>query len=217
MYTPEAYFIARYIGDAPYIILECFLYSFIYWFVGFNPYDHSSHYGYFFWLLIVLRYCGVAITHFFGTAIAAPDFAATLEITFFHVMLAFTGFLIPGPQIPQWWVWLYDVSFIRYVLNTAVYFEFINEYFECDDVTSPYTIYASDYDGQCPIIRYDTFQGQSTVVKCQISCGYDIFSEFGVNPETSQVIQNFGILHCFAIFFFILAYLALRFINHVKR
>ena len=217
MYSPEAYFIARYIGDAPYVIMECFLYTFVYWFVGFNGYDHSSHYGFFFWLLLVLRYCGIAITHFFGTAIAAPDFAATLEITFFNVMLAFTGFLIPGPDIPQWWVWLYDVSFIRYALNTAVYFEFIHEEFTCDP--SQWVTVYSDAVGQCDnaVQSTSSYQGMATVSKCQLSCGYDVFDEFGVNPDTSQVIQNFAILHCFALFFFAIAYLALRFINHVKR
>ena len=218
LYTPEAYFIARYIGDAPYVVAECFLYSTIYWWVGLNPYNHSAHYGYFFWLLLVLRYCGIAITHFFGTAIRAPDFAATLEITFFNVMLAFTGFLIPGPSIPQWWVWLYDVSFIRYALDTAVYFEFIHEVFDQDCAASSQVIVYAPYTGGCDILSTGTApNGMEIITKCQYSCGYDIFAAFGVNPETKEVIQNFGILHCFAIFFFLLAYLALRFINHVKR
>ena len=215
LYSPEAYFVARYIGDAPYVLGECLLYSTIYWWVGLNPYDHSSHYGFFFWILLVLRYCGIAITHFFGTAIAAPDFAATLEITFFNVMLAFTGFLIPGPDIPSWWVWLYDVSFIRYALDTAVYFEFIHETFDCDP-SQAVSVYAP-YTGGCDIISTGTFDGQQVVSKCQYSCGYDIFTSFGVDPASSMVVQNFGILHAFAIFFFFIAYLALRFINHVKR
>ena len=186
MYSPEAYFIARYIGDAPYVVVECFLYSLIYWFVGLNPYNHSAHYGFFFWIILVLRWTGIAITHFFGTAIAAPDFAATLEITFFNVMLAMTGFLIPRPSMPSWWIWLYDVSFIRYALDTAIYFEFIHETFECAPEQAQLYFVGND-PPVCPTFGSGPEQdGQATYYRCPISCGWDVFNQYGVNPGSGS-------------------------------
>ena len=222
MYSAFSYFVARYAGDAPYVLVECLLYSMLYFWVGMNPYHHDRGYGYWLWLLLVLRWTGIALTHLFGTAIAAPDFAATLLITFYQVMLAFTGFLIPGPSIPSWWIWLYDISFIRYALDTAVYFNFIHETFTCDEEYVP--VY-EPYTAGCPLPDQTTaaaglptsFDGQSVVYKCQISCAYDIFEQNGIEWSTSKVVRQFAILHCFAIFFFFCAFLALRFINHVKR
>jgi len=223
MYSAFSYFVARYIGDAPYVLVECLLYSMLYFWVGMNGYHHDRGYGYWLWLLLALRWTGIALTHLFGTAIAAPDFAATLLITFYQVMLAFTGFLIPGPSIPSWWIWLYDVSFIRYALDTAVYFNFIHEDFTCD---GNYVPVAAPYTAGCPVPadqtaaangRPQSFGGQDVIYKCQISCAYDIFEQNGIEWESSKVVRQFAILHCFAIFFFTCAFLALRFINHVKR
>ena len=224
MYSSFSYFVARYAGDAPYVIVECVLYSMLYFWVGMNPYHDQRGYGYWLWLLLVLRWTGIALTHLFGTAIAAPDFAATLLITFYQTMLAFTGFLIPGPSIPSWWVWLYDVSFIRYALDTAVYFNFIHREFTCDDQYVP--VYAP-YTAGCDNIPVDqmaaaagrpmSFMGRPVIYKCQIACAYDLFTQNGIDWTTSVVVRQFAILHCFAIFFFFCAFLALRFINHVKR
>ena len=227
MYSSFSFFVARYVGDAPYVIAECFLYSLLYFWVDMNPYHNNRGYGYWLWLLCILRWTGIALTHLFGTAIAAPDFAATLLITFYQVMLAFTGFLIPGPSIPSWWVWLYDVSFIRYALDTAVYFNFIHEDFYCDGQYVP--VYTDSYTAPCDNIpmgadqvaaaagRPTSFGGRDVTYKCQISCAYDIFQQNGIDWDTSTVVRQFAILHCFAIFFFVCAFLALRFINHVKR
>ena len=223
MYSSFSYFVARYLGDAPYVIAECILYSLLYFWVGMNPYHHNRGYGYWLWLLLILRWTGIALTHVFGTAIAAPDMAATLLITFYQVMLAFTGFLIPGPSIPSWWVWLYDISFIRYALDTAVYFNFIHETFTCDGnyvpVYKPYTAGCDIPPDQTAAAggRPMSFDGRDVVYKCQLSCAYDIFEQNGIEWQSSKVVRQFAILHCFAIFFFLLAFLSLRLINHVKR
>ena len=62
-----------------------------------------------------------------------------------------------------------------------------------------------------------SFGGQPVTYKCQISCAYDIFEQNGIEWSDGIIVRQFAILHCFAIFFFVCAFLALRFINHVKR
>ena len=52
MYSAFSYFVARYAGDAPYVIVECILYSLLYFWVGMNPYHHNRGYGYWLWLLL---------------------------------------------------------------------------------------------------------------------------------------------------------------------
>ena len=139
-------------------------------------------------------------------------------------MLAFTGFLIPGPSIPSWWIWLYDLSFIRYALDTAVYFNFIHETFTCDGNYVP--VYEDTYTAGCPVPsdqmaaadgHLRTFAQGPVIYKCQISCAYDIFQSNGIEWADGKVVRQFAILHCFGVFFFFCAFLALRFINHVKR
>ncbi|XP_059652223.1 pleiotropic drug resistance protein 3-like [Cornus florida] len=43
--------------------------------------------------------------------------AAVLQSTFYTVFILFSGFMIPQPQIPEWWLWLYYLCPTSWTLN----------------------------------------------------------------------------------------------------
>ena len=87
-------------------------------------------------------------------------------------------------------------------------------------------VYEDEYNAGCPIPpdqdaaatgRPQLIDGRTVLYKCQLSCGYDIMRNNGINWSDGHIVRQFAILHCWGIFFFLCAFLALRFINHVKR
>ena len=53
--------------------------------------------------------------------------------------------------------------------------------------------------------------------KCPYACGYEFLQYFGVSWSGISQVVNMIVLHCWMAFFLFTAYLALRYINHIKR
>ena len=213
MYSAGAFFVARYLGDAPFVIAEVFIQSvMLYFLTHLTSYDHSVNFGYFFWCLLIVRWMSIAMTHTFGTVVASPGFAATLLIAYMNTMFAACGFFQPRPSFPQWWVWYFDLVPIRYALDFLVQREYVNDQFYCDD-SEKVLVYADEVN--CP--AQSQLQPSGFYLQCPYACGADFLVHFGVQASDTWQVRNFAILHCFMIFFFITAYLSLRLINHIKR
>ena len=213
MYSSGAYFVARYAGDAPFVIAEVFITAvMIYFLTHLTSYNHSVNFGYFFWTLLIVRWMSIAMTHTFGTVVASPGFAATLLIAYMNTMFAACGFFIPRPSFPQWWVWYFDLVPIRYALDFLVQREYVNDVFYCADSEKVLV-----YPDQVNCAVGPVLQPSGFYLQCPYECGQDFLVHFGVQSSDTWQVRNFAILHCFMIFFFFTAYMSLRFINHIKR
>jgi hypothetical protein len=204
---------------------------------------HDNDGGYFFWFLFTLlgiRATGSAFTQAVATAFATPEVASAFQSTAFTVFFLFAGFLIPKPLISNGWIWsapnatshthaqtgrgtvmsphphclipygcacgavcasvcdacvslcrMYYLSFIRYPLDFMLANEFADVTFDCSDYPS--------------------------VSDCPVPIGNTILNEFGVQFDFGNRVINFISLWIFCGGFLVLGYLALNFINHIKR
>ena len=66
---------------------------------------------------------------------------------------------------------------------------------------------------------FDTYPSSTpgSILKCPVACGFEMLEAFGVKHSIAWQVQSFVILHCFTIFFAALGFLALKYINHIKR
>ena len=216
MYSPIAFFIARYAGDALFLVVEMFIMSFmIYFMTNLSERDHSANYGYFFWALLITRWLAIGITHTCASVFASPGFAATILIAYMNTLFAACGFFIPKPSIMHDWLWYYYIVPLRYSLDFIVQREYGYEadtfYCSQDEMVE----YDVPYTGPCAI--YDNNIDPSTGTKCPYACGYEFLQYFGVSWSGISQVENMIILHAFLCWFFFTAFLALRFINHIKR
>jgi hypothetical protein len=67
---------------------------------------------------------------FSPAAIIATILSAAITVLFF----LFGGFFVPAQIIPVWWIWLYYVSWFRYVYEAMVVNEFAGATFVCPTV-----------------------------------------------------------------------------------
>ncbi|KAL6136418.1 hypothetical protein ACLB2K_061713 [Fragaria x ananassa] len=106
MYSSWAYSLSQVIIELPYIFLQAVLFSTItYPTIGF----HWSLYKVF-WFVYAM-FCTLLYFTYFGILVASvtPTFqVASVLASFCYTMFnLFSGFLIPQPNIPKWWVWGY--------------------------------------------------------------------------------------------------------------
>ncbi|GLT42709.1 hypothetical protein SLA2020_166950 [Shorea laevis] len=106
MYSSWAYSLSQVIIEIPYIFLEAVLFSMI-TYPAINFY--KSAYKVFWCLyaifctLLYFKYLGMMLVSLTPTSQVAAIFAS-----FSYTLLSlFSGYLIPEPRIPKWWVWAY--------------------------------------------------------------------------------------------------------------
>ncbi|ESQ52363.1 hypothetical protein EUTSA_v10016141mg [Eutrema salsugineum] len=116
MYSAFAYALAQVVTEIPYIFIQSAEFVIvIYPMMGL----YASPYKVF-WCLYAM-FCNLLCLNYLALFLISitPNFmvAAILQSLFFVVFNLFAGFLIPGPQIPKWWVWLYYLTPTSWTLN----------------------------------------------------------------------------------------------------
>ena len=219
MYSPISFFIARYAGDAPFLIVEMFIMALmIYFLTNLSERDHSANFGYYFWVVLVTRWLSIGITHTCASVFASPGFAATILIAYMNTLFAACGFFIPKPSIKHDWLWYYYIVPLRYSLDFLVQREYgfdgNNFYCSADEFVP---VANNDYTGPCTLSDYNSATINDQLMKCPYACGYEFLNFFGVSWSGISQVVNMIVLHCWLAFFLFTAFLALRFINHIKR
>ncbi|XVF32975.1 hypothetical protein REPUB_Repub17cG0128800 [Reevesia pubescens] len=106
MYSSKAYSLAQVIVEIPYIFIEAALFLIISY-PTINLYGSAYKVFWYFYAnfctMLTYNYMGMAIVSFSSTYQMA-SISASYCITLVNL---FSGFLIPEPAIPKWWVWLY--------------------------------------------------------------------------------------------------------------
>lgn len=123
-YGTFAYFISVFLLQIPILTLNVLFYS-----VGLYPLTGlragASHYGYFFFFMLVSNYCGM----FLACAVAAISKTTEVALSIFPVALTFNfvyaGYLIAIPTMDDWQgKWLPYLSFFRYAFQGMILNEF---------------------------------------------------------------------------------------------
>ncbi|GLT32727.1 hypothetical protein SLA2020_073720 [Shorea laevis] len=109
MYSPWAYAFAQVIIEIPYLFIQAAEVLIItYPMIGY----YASAYKVFWYFLAM--FCTLLYFNYLGMALVSltPNFlvAAILSSVFYTLGNLFAGFVIPQPQIPGWWIWLYYLT-----------------------------------------------------------------------------------------------------------
>ncbi|KAG5396189.1 hypothetical protein IGI04_018003 [Brassica rapa subsp. trilocularis] len=116
MYSAFAYALAQLVTEVPYIFIQSAEFVIIiYPMIGFY-----ASYSKVLWCLYSM-FCNLLCFNYVALFLISvtPNFmvAAILQSLFFVAFNLFAGFLIPKPQIPKWWVWLYYLTPTSWTLN----------------------------------------------------------------------------------------------------
>ncbi|CAH8361817.1 unnamed protein product [Eruca vesicaria subsp. sativa] len=116
MYSAFAYALAQVVTEIPYIFIQSVEFVIIiYPMIGFY-----ASYSKVLWCLYSM-FCNLLCFNYVALFLISvtPNFmvAAILQSLFFVAFNLFAGFLIPKPQIPKWWVWLYYLAPTSWTLN----------------------------------------------------------------------------------------------------
>nr|XP_017241649.1 PREDICTED: pleiotropic drug resistance protein 3-like [Daucus carota subsp. sativus] len=118
-YSPWAYALAQVIIEIPYVFAQSLAYVVItYPMIGYSwtSYKVLWYFYSMFCTLLYFTYMGMMIVSFTPTYPAA----VILQSTFNTIFNLFSGFIIPQPQIPKWWLWLYYLTPSSWTLNSML-------------------------------------------------------------------------------------------------
>ncbi|KAI4335068.1 hypothetical protein L6164_013749 [Bauhinia variegata] len=116
MYSSMAYAFAQVAIEIPYILLQAILYVAItYPMIGFYWSVAKV-----FWYLYTI-FCTFLYYEYLGMLLVSLssnlDIASILAAAVYTIFNLFSGFLMPGPKIPKWWVWCYWLCPTSWSLN----------------------------------------------------------------------------------------------------
>ncbi|CAK9322840.1 unnamed protein product, partial [Citrullus colocynthis] len=116
MYSSWAYSLAQVIVEVPYIFIQAATYVIItYPMIGF--YGSASKVFWCFYSML----CALLCYNYLGMLLVSvtPNFqiANISSSAFYTIFNLFSGFLVPNPQIPKWWKWMYYITPTSWTLN----------------------------------------------------------------------------------------------------
>ncbi|KAH7866893.1 hypothetical protein Vadar_026399 [Vaccinium darrowii] len=128
MYSPLPYALAQVITELPYVLVQTVFFSLIvYSMMGFEWAAAK-----FFWFLFI-TYASFLYFTYYGmmTVSITPNYqvAAILAAAFYSLFNLFSGFFIPRPKIPKWWIWYYWIC----PLAWTVYGLIVSQYGDVED------------------------------------------------------------------------------------
>ncbi|XP_057416411.1 pleiotropic drug resistance protein 3 [Lotus japonicus] len=160
MYSPWAYSFAQVLIEVPYSFIQAALYVII-------TYPMIGHYwsAYkIFWSFFSM-FCSILNFNYLGMFIVSVtpnvQLASILCSSFYTILNLFSGYFMPRPQMPKWWVWMYYLCPLSWAMNgmlTSQYGDINKNMSVFEDVKTVAT-FLEDYYG----FRYD-FLGVTAVV-----------------------------------------------------
>ncbi|THG20365.1 hypothetical protein TEA_008916 [Camellia sinensis var. sinensis] len=157
MYGSWAYALAQVTIEIPYLLAISIAFVVItYPMIGY----YWSAYKVF-WYFYAM-FCTLLYFSYLGMLLIAmtPSFpvAAILQSAFYTIFNLFAGFLIPQPQIPKWWIWLYYINPTAWTLNGMLTSQYgdIDQNIKVFGETKTVAAFLRDYFGyrhdQLPIV-----------------------------------------------------------------
>lgn len=133
MYSSWAYSFAQVSVELPYLFSVALIFTVItYPMIGY----YSSAYKVF-WYFYAM-FCTLLYFNYMGMMLVAltPNYqlASIISSAFYSMFNLFSGFLIPQPHIPKWWLWLYYICPTSWTLNGLLSSQY-------GDIQQPITVF----------------------------------------------------------------------------
>ncbi|THG15793.1 hypothetical protein TEA_023653 [Camellia sinensis var. sinensis] len=128
MYSALPYALAQVIAEIPYVLVQSIIFSLIvYAMVGFEWTTHK-----FFWFFFVTFFSFLYFTYY-GMMIVSitpnHQVAAIFAAAFYSLFNLFSGFFIPRPKIPKWWIWYYWICPVAWTIYGLI----VSQYGDIED------------------------------------------------------------------------------------
>mmetsp|Transcript_6714 Transcript_6714/g.7707 ORF Transcript_6714/g.7707 Transcript_6714/m.7707 type:complete len:633 (+) Transcript_6714:74-1972(+) len=122
------YFIAQLTSQSIFDCVASLFYMPAYWLVGLD--SSVTNVFYFVGILFFLTILGVEVGYAMGANAKDIKESQNYFIPVIMPQMLFAGFLIPFDQIPDYFVWIYHISFFQYAMSGAIISEFEDFTFE---------------------------------------------------------------------------------------
>ncbi|XP_061980777.1 ABC transporter G family member 31 [Populus nigra] len=119
MYSPLSYAVAQGLVEIPYILVQTILYGVITYFMV----DFERTAGKFFLFLVFMFLTFTYFTFYGMMAVGltpSQHLAAVISSAFYSLWNLLSGFLVPQPSIPGWWIWFYYICPIAWTLRGVI-------------------------------------------------------------------------------------------------
>ncbi|KAM0032056.1 putative ABC-type sulfate transporter [Helianthus debilis subsp. tardiflorus] len=128
MYSSFPYAMAQVLVEIPYVLFQTTYYTLIVYAMVSFEWDA----GKFFWFFYIIFFSFLYFTYYgMMTVSITPNeqVAAIFAASFYAIFNIFSGFFIPRPKIPKWWVWYYWIC----PLAWTVYGFMISQYHDVEN------------------------------------------------------------------------------------
>jgi len=192
-YGNLAYSISHGVVELPYIAVNSLVFCSIYYFMlGFQS---SATHFFFYYLIFYLYSCfSTYMGQFLIVFLPNIQVCALLGSAIVQIWNLCCGFLIPFPDIPDFWIWLYWVNPMRYALEAMA-----TDQYQCDGGVT-----------NCPTLSVVSTAGVSTVTVSDY-----VIDVFGFNYNNRWMCV--GVLIAFCAFERFMIYWGLRKVRHISR
>ncbi|XP_072994199.1 pleiotropic drug resistance protein 3-like isoform X2 [Typha latifolia] len=116
MYSLWAYSFAQVAVEIPYVLIQVILFLVIVY-----PAIGYAWTAYKFLWFFYTMFCTLLYYTYLGMMLASltPDIqmASILASACYQLQNIFSGFIVPSPQIPKWWIWFYYICPLSWVIN----------------------------------------------------------------------------------------------------
>ncbi|XP_045087511.1 ABC transporter G family member 41-like [Aegilops tauschii subsp. strangulata] len=123
MYSPWAYSFAQVAMEIPYVLAQVVMFMLI----AYPMIGYAWTAAKFFWFMYTMS-CTLLYFVYLGMMIVSltPNIQVAFVLTSVchGLQNLISGFLVPSPQIPRWWVWLYYISPMSWSLNVFLTTQF---------------------------------------------------------------------------------------------
>ncbi|XP_051216581.1 ABC transporter G family member 41 [Lolium perenne] len=126
MYSPWAYSFAQVAMEIPYVVVQAMLFMLI----AYPMIGYAWTAAKFFWFMYTMV-CTLLSFVYLGMVMVSltPNIqvASILTSMFYTLQNLMSGFIVPAPQIPRWWIWLYRLSPMSWTLNVFFITQFVED------------------------------------------------------------------------------------------
>eukprot|EP00850_Spirogloea_muscicola_P013086 SM000087S23368 [mRNA] locus=s87:336767:345436:+ [translate_table: standard] len=141
MYSPMSYAIAQGLIEIPYVLAQTLIYALITYAMIHFQWTWAKFWWYTLFMFLTFMY----FTFYGMMAVAltpTQQLAAVVSSAFYSIWNLFSGFLIPAPSIPGWWIWFYWICPIAWTLYGLIVSQLgdVHEPFYQPDQTQPMTV-----------------------------------------------------------------------------
>ncbi|XP_037440593.1 ABC transporter G family member 41-like [Triticum dicoccoides] len=149
MYSPWAYSFAQVAMEIPYVLMQVVLFMLI----AYPMIGYAWTAAKFFWFMYTM-FCTLLCFVYMGMVVVSftPNiqFASVLSSMFYTLQNLMSGFIVPAPQIPRWWIWFYYVSPMSWelrVLFTTQFGDYDDRMIDVFGETKSVPAFMKDYFG----------------------------------------------------------------------